>query len=101
MKYATSMMIALALAAAPRAGVAGGGRSTGSGIWEIQRQLRQAYQREHPCPSTRRNAGNCPGYVVGYVVLPKHGGKYDTSNMRWMTEEEAVQSGQDLRWPIQ
>ena len=101
MKSATSALLWLScvvLAVAPRAGAARGGKATGSGIQEIQRQLREAYQHSHPCPSTGRNTGNCPGYVVGYVVLPKHGGKYEESNMRWMTEEEAVRTGQDLRW---
>ena len=88
----------LALLLAPGAGAARGGKSTGSGIQEIQRERRLAFQRSHPCPATGRTSGNCPGYVVGYALLPKYGGKYDESNMRWMTESEAVQTGQDLRW---
>ena len=87
----------LALALVPRAGSAGG-KDTGSGIQEMQRQLRLVFQQKNPCPSTGRTTGNCPGYFAGYIVLPKHGGKYETSNMRWMTDEEAAKTGQDLRW---
>ena len=88
----------LVLLAAPGAGAARGGKPSGSGFEEIQRQFREGYQRSHPCPSTGRKAGNCPGYVVGYILLPKHGGTYQESNMRWMTTEEAEKSGQDMRW---
>jgi len=91
------LALALALALVPGAGMAGG-KSTGSGIQDLQRQLRLLYQQTHPCPATGRTTGNCPGYFVGYILLPKHGGQYDTSNMRWMTDDEAVKTGQDLRW---
>ena len=101
MSVATSALPWLACAAlalGPGAARAGGGKATGTGIQEIQRKRREAYPREHPCPSTGKTSGNCPGYVVGYVVLPKHGGRYETANMRWMTDDEAVRTGQDLRW---
>ncbi|HET9596762.1 MAG TPA: hypothetical protein VFP65_14330 [Anaeromyxobacteraceae bacterium] len=87
----------LALALAPGIAAAGG-KSTGSGIQDIQRQLRLVYQQKNPCPATGRTTGNCPGWFVGYIVLPKHGGRYDTANMRWMTDDEAVKTGQDMRW---
>ena len=76
---------------------AGAGRSSGSGFREIERELQFGFQRTHACPSTGKTYGNCPGYVVGYVLLPKHGGTYRESNMRWMTAEEAEQSGQQWR----
>lgn len=85
------------LLASPAAVAARGGKPSGSGFRELERQFRESYQRSHPCPATGRTSGNCPGYVVGYVVLPKHGGTYQQSNMRWMTEEEAEKSGQDRR----
>jgi hypothetical protein len=96
--YALSWLLGTLLLASPAAGAARGGKSTGTGFREIERQLRESYQRTHPCPATGRTTGNCPGYVVGYILLPKFGGTYQQSNMRWMTEEEAEKSGQDRRW---
>jgi hypothetical protein len=91
-----SFLVALLLAA-PAAGAAGG-KSTGSGFQELQRHLKESFQRSHPCPSTGRTTGNCPGWFVGYVRLPRLGGTYDPSNLRWMTDAEAEQTGQDRRW---
>lgn len=50
---------------------------------------RRAFQREHPCPSTGRTWGACPGYVVDHVQALKHGGRDHPSNMQWQTVEEA------------
>ena len=50
---------------------------------------RRAFQREHPCPSTGRKSGACPGYVVDHVVPLKRGGPDRPSNMQWQTKAEA------------
>jgi hypothetical protein len=90
------VVLGVALLLAPASGEARGGGRSGSGFRELERQLRYSYQRTHPCPSTGKTYGWCPGYVVGYIVLPKHGGTYQQLNMRWMTKQEAEQSGQNL-----
>jgi hypothetical protein len=50
---------------------------------------RRAFQRTHPCPSTGRTSGACPGYVVDHVEALKRGGADSPSNMQWQTVEDA------------
>jgi hypothetical protein len=38
-----------------------------------------------------------PGYVVDYIVSPECGGATDTSNMQWLTEEEANKKAQEKK----
>jgi hypothetical protein len=38
-----------------------------------------------------------PGYVVDYIVSPECGGSTDTSNMQWLTEEEANKKAQEKK----
>lgn len=44
-----------------------------------------AFEREHPCPSTGKTSGRCPGYVVDHVRALECGGPDDPSNMQWQT----------------
>jgi hypothetical protein len=43
------------------------------------------FKREHPCPSTGRASGACPGYVIDHVKPLACGGLDDPSNMQWQT----------------
>jgi hypothetical protein len=52
---------------------------------------RATFERFHPCPSTGKTSGACPGYVVDHVVPLKRGGADAPSNMRWQTVEAAKQ----------
>jgi hypothetical protein len=47
------------------------------------------FRKTHPCPSTGRTSGACPGYVVDHIKALKHGGRDDPSNMQWQTVEAA------------
>jgi hypothetical protein len=52
-------------------------------------QAKDEFKREHPCPSTGRSSGACPGYVIDHVIPLKRGGADDHSNMQWQTVADA------------
>ena len=43
----------------------------------------------HPCPSTGRSSGGCPGYVIDHVTPLKRGGADAARNMQWQTKAAA------------
>ena len=73
----------------------GGSRPTGgSGIWAILRNRKADFQRKHPCPVNGKAFGYCPGYEIGFIVVPRNGGSMSEDNMRWMTTDEYEASHQ-------
>src|SRR5205814_2352246 len=40
------------------------------------------FEKTHPCPSTGKTSGACPGYVVDHVTALKRGGADAPSNMQ-------------------
>jgi len=46
---------------------------------------KHSFERQHPCPSTGRVSGRCPGYVVDHVKPLECGGADAPSNMQWQT----------------
>ncbi len=48
-------------------------------------RVRRNFQRLHPCPSTGRTAGACPGYVKDHVVPLCACGADSVANMQWQT----------------
>jgi hypothetical protein len=46
---------------------------------------KDAFKREHPCPSTGSATGACRGYVVDHVNPLECGGADAPSNMQWQT----------------
>ncbi len=71
-----AIVLALALAAAPRS-----------------RVPVRAYMRAHPCPGGP-DAGSttrCRGWKVDHLIPLCAGGPDDPSNMQWQTEEAAAQ----------
>lgn len=49
------------------------------------------FKKQHPCPSTGKSGGSCPGYVIDHVVPLKKGGADAPYNMQWQTEAAAKQ----------
>jgi hypothetical protein len=52
-------------------------------------QARSDFEHAHPCPSTGRSSGACPGYVGGYLTPRACGGTDVAANMQWQTPEAA------------
>jgi hypothetical protein len=50
---------------------------------------RTAFMQHHPCPSTGKTKGRCPGYVVDHIKPLCAGGPDRPSNMQWQTTAEA------------
>jgi hypothetical protein len=46
---------------------------------------KDTFEREHPCPSTGRDSGPCPGYVIDHLKPLACGGLDDPSDMQWQT----------------
>jgi hypothetical protein len=52
-------------------------------------EVTREFQREHPCPSTGKQTGACPGYVKDHVVALCAGGPDVVSNLQWQTTAES------------
>jgi hypothetical protein len=53
------------------------------------RAVTREFQREHPCPSTGRTTGGCPGYRKDHIVPLACGAPDAVSNMQWQTVADA------------
>ena len=56
---------------------------------------RSAFKHTHPCPSTGKASGRCPGYVIDHRTALDCGGADSPWNMQWQTVEAARQKD---RW---
>jgi hypothetical protein len=52
---------------------------------------KHAFVRAHPCPSTGRTSGACPGYIIDHVKPLACGGADAPGNMQWQTLYAAKQ----------
>lgn len=52
------------------------------------REVTREFEREHPCPSTGRRTGACPGYVKDHVVALCDGGADAVSNLQWQSVKD-------------
>lgn len=51
--------------------------------------MRKLFLANNPCPSTGKNKGACPGYVVDHIVPIKRGGGDNPYNMQWQNVQDA------------
>jgi hypothetical protein len=51
--------------------------------------VKHEFQRQHPCPSTGRTTGACPGYIKDHVVPLDCGGLDSVANLQWQTAAAA------------
>jgi hypothetical protein len=51
--------------------------------------VKHEFQRQHPCPSTGRPTGACPGYIKDHIRALDCGGPDAVSNMQWQTVADA------------
>ena len=51
--------------------------------------VKHEFQRQHPCPSTGRPTGACPGYVKDHIRALACGGPDRVENLQWQTVEDA------------
>lgn len=45
-------------------------------------EAKHAFKKSHPCPSTGKGSGRCPGYVIDHVQPLKRGGRDAPDNMQ-------------------
>jgi hypothetical protein len=53
------------------------------------RKVTREFQREHPCPSTGRTSGACPGFRKDHIKPLACGGPDTVSNLQWQTIRQA------------
>ena len=70
-------------------GKAAGVQRDSHGKIERGAKAKDDFKKSHPCPSTGKSSGSCPGYVIDHVVPLKRGGADAASNMQWQTTAEA------------
>ncbi len=51
--------------------------------------VKHEFQRQHPCPSTGRTTGACPGYIKDHIRALDCGGPDSIANMQWQTIADA------------
>ena len=56
---------------------------------------KREFRSSHPCPSTGKTSGACPGYVIDHIDPLKRGGADAPYNMQWQTIEAAKEKD---RW---
>jgi hypothetical protein len=49
----------------------------------------RAFQRLHPCPSTGKTTGTCPGWIKDHIRALCDGGADAVANLQWQTVVQA------------
>jgi len=56
---------------------------------ERSAKAKDSFRKNHPCPSTGKTTGACPGYVIDHITPLKRGGSDSPSNMQWQSVHDA------------
>ena len=67
---------------------------------ERSREVTREFQHLHPCPSTGKRTGACPGYVKDHVVPLCAGGADAVANMQWQTVAEAKKNNWRMAFAV-
>lgn len=70
-------------------GVSGSVKRNAQGKIARSAAAKGEFKKSHPCPSTGRTAGACPGYVIDHKQALKRGGADRPDNMQWQTTAAA------------
>lgn len=60
-------------------------------------EVRRQFQALHPCPSTGKTTGPCPGYIRDHIKPLACGGADSPDNMQWQTVSEAKEKDKTER----
>ena len=58
---------------------------------ERMRSTVDQFKRLNPCPSTGKNRGSCPGWVVDHIQPLCAGGRDRVANMQWQEKDSSKQ----------
>jgi len=58
-----------------------------------------AFRHAHPCPSTGKRTGACPGWQIDHIKPLCAGGADKPRNMHWITvADHRAKTRRDVRW---
>lgn len=58
-------------------------------VTQRSQAVTREFQRLHPCPSTLRRYGACPGFVKDHIIPLCAGGPDSIANLQWQTIKAA------------
>ena len=60
-----------------------------SAEYHRSQKAKTVFKYSHPCPSTGRRKGSCPGYIIDHIKAIACGGADSPDNMQWQTKSDA------------
>ena len=63
--------------------------SVSNAEYHRSQKAKAIFKYSHPCPSTGRNKGSCPGYIIDHIKALACGGADTPENMQWQTKSVA------------
>jgi|SRR5690242_18117369 len=88
-QWLLAALLAASVCVAGLAGAASSHHSSHSTKQHRSAIAKDAFKRAHPCPSTGKSHGACPGYTIDHIRPLACGGADAPSNMQWQTNAAA------------